>query len=81
MSGVATKPGDTQLTRTSGAASMAADWVKLISPALAAEYGASPSVGRTPDAEATLTTAPPRRAGPPRAAGPLDAPVPGLAWR
>ncbi len=53
------KPGDTQLTRTCGAHSRAADRVRAITAAFAAEYGASPRVGRSPDTLAMFTTAPP----------------------
>ena len=53
-------PGDTQLTRTRGAHSRAAEAVRAITAAFAAEYGASPRVGRTPDTLATFTTAPGR---------------------
>ncbi len=62
VSGVRTIPGATQFTRTLGAASIAADWVRAITPALAAEYGPSPIVGRIPVSEATFTTVPPRPA-------------------
>ena len=64
FSGVRTNPGETQLTRIVGASSSAAAWVSATTAALAAEYGASPRVGRTPDTLATLTIAP----APPRAA-------------
>ena len=45
VSGVWIIPGATALTRTAGASSRAADWVRFSTPALAAEYGASPRSG------------------------------------
>ena len=52
-------PGETQFARTSGAHSSATEAVSATTAAFAAEYGASPIVGFTPDTLATFTTAPP----------------------
>ena len=56
---MATRPPDTQFTRTFGAHSTARLWVRLISPALAAPYAAVPGEGRRPLTLVTLTMAPP----------------------
>src|SRR5581483_9038924 len=58
VSGVSMSPGDTQLTRIAGAYSSAAVIVRLTTPALAAEYGASPESGCTTLADALLTMHP-----------------------
>src|SRR3954469_21282002 len=59
VSGVAIKPGDTQLTRIVGAYSTAAVIVRFTTPAFAAEYGASPDSGRCAFRDALLTMLPP----------------------
>ena len=51
--------GATAFTRMDGASSTAAVWVRLSTPALAAEYGPSPRVGRMPVSEALFTIDPP----------------------
>jgi hypothetical protein len=59
LSGVRTKPGETQFTRMSGPYSSAADIVSAMTPAFAALYGPSPRVGRIPDTDAMFTIDPP----------------------
>jgi hypothetical protein len=58
VSGVRIMPGATAFTRTAGASSTAAVWVRLRTPALAAEYGPSPRVGRRPVSDALFTMDP-----------------------
>ncbi len=52
-------PGATQLARMVGAYSRATVAVRLMTAALAAEYGPSPRVGRTPVSDALVTMLPP----------------------
>ena len=70
VSGVSIMPGATQLARIVGASSSAALAVSAITPALAAEYGPSPRVGRMPVSEALLTIAPGAGLEQDRAGGP-----------
>src|SRR3954447_20314708 len=51
-------PGDPGVTRMGGPYSMAAPAVMAATPALAAEYGASPGDGRVPLIDAVLTMLP-----------------------
>jgi len=58
VSAVRIIPGATELTRMRGPYSSAADAVMAATPALAAEYGASPAAGRVPLIDAVETTLP-----------------------